>query len=106
MVKAVAAKADPITLLRSFPAIVDAVEGSVVTDIPLTFLPDLISATASLDLDDIETVGITHSYWEAERDYNGKPIPDLGRIRSKVKRVFAGQSDPAAEVTVSPECEV
>ena len=106
MVKAVAAKADPITLLTSFPAIVDAIQGSVVTDIPLTFLPDLLEATAGLDFDDIETVGITHSYWEPKRDYNGKPIPRIGAIRSKVSRVFAGQSDPVAEATVSAECEV
>ncbi|MGI9643126.1 MAG: LCP family protein, partial [Acidimicrobiia bacterium] len=106
MVKAVAAKADPVTVLRSFPAIVDAIEGAVVTDIPLTFVPDLISATAGLDLDDIETVGFTHGYWEAARDHGGHPIPDLGRIRSKVKRVVAGQSDPASELEISTECEV
>jgi len=106
MVKAVAAKADPVTVLRSFPAIVDAIEGAVVTDIPLTFVPDLISATAGLNLDDIETVGFTHSYWESERDHKGHPIPDLGRIRSKVKRVVAGQSDPEAELEISTECEV
>lgn len=106
MVKAVAAKSDPFTLLRSFPAIVNAVEGSVVTDIPLTFVPDLIEATASLDFDDIETVGFTHSYWEPERDYKGHPIPDVGKIRSKVRRVVDGQSTPDAESEVSTECEV
>ncbi|MGI9666228.1 MAG: LCP family protein [Acidimicrobiia bacterium] len=106
MVKAVAAKADPVTILRSFPAIVDAIEGAVVTDMPLTFVPDLITATAGLDFDDIETVGITHSYWETERDYNGKPVPNVDRIRSKVRRVVNGQSDPIGELEVSAECEV
>ena len=106
MVKAVAAKADAVTLLRSFPAIVDAIEGSVVTDIPLTFVPDLISATAGLGLDDIETVGFTHSYWKSKRDSRGHPVPDVGRIRSKVSRVIAVQSDPTAEVEISTECDV
>ena len=106
MVKAVAAKADPITLLRSFPAIVDAIQGAVVTDIPLTFVPDLIEATAKLDPDDIETVGFTHSYWLAERDHNGKPIPDIRDIRAKVRRVFEGQGSADSEFEVSPECEV
>jgi hypothetical protein len=69
-------------------------------------VPDLISATAGLDLNDIETVGFTHSYWESQRDRTGHPIPDVGRIRSKVKRVVAGQSDPAAELEISTECEV
>jgi len=106
MVKAVAAKADAFTLLRSFPAIVDAIQNSVVTDIPLTFVPDLIEATANLDFDDIETVGITHAYWMPDRDYNGKPIPDLGKIRAKVDRVVSGQSSPDSDVEVSGECEV
>jgi polyisoprenyl-teichoic acid--peptidoglycan teichoic acid transferase len=106
MVKAVAAKADAFTLLRRFPAIVDAIEGSVVTDMPLTFVPDLIEATAGLDFDDIETVGITQAYWLPERDLHGKPVPDIDKIRSKVRRVIAGQSSPDDELEVSPECEV
>ena len=105
MVKAVASKADPITILRSFPAIVDAIEGSVVTDIPLTFVPDLITATAGMDLDDIETVGITHAYWRGARDHHGHPVPILDRIRWKVQQVVSGQSDPASDQVVSPECD-
>ena len=106
MVKAVAAKSDPLTLLRGFPAIVDAIQGAVVTDIPLTFVPDLIEATAGLDFDDIETVGFTHSYWQPERDHKGHPIPDVDRIRSKVRRVVDGQSSTDGEIEVSAECEV
>jgi LCP family protein required for cell wall assembly len=106
MVKAVAAKSDPFTLLRAFPAIVDAIQNSVVTDMPLTFVPDLIEAAAALDFNDIETVGITHPYWMPERDYNGKPIPDVDRIRSKVRRVISGQSSSDDTETVSAECEV
>lgn len=106
MVKAVAAKSDPLTLLRSFPSIVDAIKGSVVTDIPLTFVPDLIEATAGMAFDDIETVGFTHSYWEPARDHKGHPIPDMGRIRWKVRNVVEGQSSPDATVEVSTECDV
>ncbi|HSJ71183.1 MAG TPA: LCP family protein [Acidimicrobiia bacterium] len=105
MVKAVAAKSDPLTLLRSFPAIVDAITGSVVTDIPLTFLPDFIEAVSGLDFDDIETVGFTHSYWLDERDHKGHPVPDVDRIQSKVHQVIRGQSDPEAVFEVSTECE-
>jgi LCP family protein required for cell wall assembly len=105
MVKAVAAKSDPLTLLRSFPAIVDAITGSVVTDIPLTFLPDFIEAASDLDFDDIETIGFTHSYWLDERDHKGHPVPDVERIQSKVRQVIRGQSDPDAIFEVSTECE-
>ena len=83
----------------------DAIEGSVVTDIPLTFVPDLITATAGLDLEDIETVGFTHSYWKADRDARGHPVPVLDRIRWKVRQVVGGQSDPESTTTVSSECD-
>ena len=105
MVKALASKADAVTILRGFPAIVDAIEGSVVTDIPLTFVPDLITATAGLRLDDIETVGFTHSYWRSERDDRGHPVPVIDRIRWKVRQVTEGQSDPEAAEPVSSECD-
>jgi LCP family protein required for cell wall assembly len=105
MVKAVAAKADAFTLLRSFPAIVDALDGSVVTDLPVSFVPDLMAATAGLGFEDIETVGLTHSYWLPERDHKGHPVPDVGKIRSKVGRVLAGQSSTDGEFAVSEECE-
>lgn len=105
MVKAVASKATPSRILRHFPAIVDAITGAVVTDIPLTFLPDLLEAAAGLDLADIDTVGFTHGYWLPERDALYHPIPNVDSIRSKVRRVFAGLSDAASEAAVSTECE-
>jgi LCP family protein required for cell wall assembly len=105
MVKAVAAKADAFTLLRSFPAIVNAIDGSVVTDLPVSFVPDLIAAAAGLGFEDIETVGLTHPYWQADRDHKGHPVPDMSRIRSKVKRVLSGQSSSGEDFTVSEECE-
>ncbi len=105
MVKAVAAKSDPLTLLRSFPAIADAITGSVVTDIPLTFVPDFIEAVSDLGFDDIETIGFTHAYWLDERDRKGHPVPDVDRIQTKVRQVIAGQSDPDATFEVSTECE-
>ena len=105
MVKAVAAKSDPMTLLRSFPAIADAITGSVVTDIPLTFLPDFIEAVSGLGFEDIETIGFTHSYWLDERDHKGHPVPDVDRIQTKVRQVIRGQSDPDAVFEVSTECE-
>lgn len=106
MIRGVAAKADPLTVLRSFPAIVDAVENSVVTDIPRSFAAEFIGAAAGLDFDDIQTVGFTHAYWEAERDHLYHPIPDVGRIRSKVQRVFSGQDSGETVEPGDAECDV
>ncbi len=104
MLRAVAAKANPLTLLRRFSAIVRAVEGSVVTDIPLSFAPDLITAMAELDFDDIETVGFVPPYWAPERDYGGRPIPDIELIREKVSRVIRGQSSSTQSGEDATEC--
>ncbi|MEA3510894.1 MAG: LCP family protein, partial [Actinomycetota bacterium] len=88
LLRAVAADADPLTLLRSFPAIADAIESYVVTDVPVAFLPDLVRAAAKLDFSNIATVGFNPPYYAPERDHKYHPIPDIGRIRSKVKRVL------------------
>jgi len=105
MVRAVAAKARPYTLLRKFSAIVDAVEGSVVTNFPLSLAPDLLAAAANLDFDDIETVGFVYGYWEPERDGLGKPVLDLSRVRSKVRSVIAGEGAESSGEPVQSECD-
>lgn len=88
LLRAVAADADPLTLLRSFPAVADAIESYVITDIPVVFLPDLVRAAANLDVSSIATVGFNPPYYAPERDHNYHPIPDVGRIRWKVKNVL------------------
>ncbi|MCL1693462.1 MAG: LCP family protein [Actinomycetia bacterium] len=88
LLRAVAGDADPFTLLRSFPAIADAIESYVVTDVPVTFLPDLVRAAAKLDFAGIATVGFNPPYYAPGRDHKGHPIPDISRIRWKVKKVL------------------
>jgi LCP family protein required for cell wall assembly len=88
LLRAVAGEADPFTLLRSFPAIANAIESYVVTDVPVAFLPDLVRAASKLDFASIATVGFNPPYYAPGRDHKGHPIPDIGRIRWKVKKVL------------------
>ncbi len=104
LLRAVAGEADPFTLLRSFPAIADAIERYVVTDVPVSFLPDLVRAAANLDFSNIATVGFNPPYYAPERDDKSHPIPDLGRIRSKVRRVLENGVAAQSETGVS-ECD-
>jgi len=104
LLRAVAAEADPLTLVRSFPAIADAIERYVVTDVPVSFLPDLVRAAAGLDFSTIATVGFNPPYYAPERDFKYHPIPDLDRIRSKVKRVLAEGVEAQSKTGVS-ECD-
>lgn len=105
MLRGVAAKVDAVTVLRTFPAIVNAIETSVVTDIPRSYAAELISAVASLDFDDIQTVGFTHAYWEEKRDHLRHPIPIVSRIRNKVAKVFSGSDTDEAVEGIESECD-
>jgi anionic cell wall polymer biosynthesis LytR-Cps2A-Psr (LCP) family protein len=105
MLRSLAAEATPATLVSSFSAIADAVRNSATTDIPISFLPELVTFASNLDVDDIETVAFQPTYYAPTRDFLGHPIPDVGRIRSKVKRVLANVADPASSVaTEDAEC--
>ncbi len=104
LLRAVAAEADPWTLLRAFPAIADAIERYVVTDVPVAFLPDLVRAAATLDFGQIATVGFNPPYYAPERDARYHPIPDLDRIRAKVKKVLA-EGVAAQSSTGESECD-
>ena len=88
LLRAVAGEADALTLFRSFPAIATAIESYVVTDIPVAFLPDMVRAAAKLDFSSVATVGFNPPYYAPGRDAKGHPIPEIGRIRWKVKKVL------------------
>jgi LCP family protein required for cell wall assembly len=107
MLRAIAAKSNAITLLRSFGGIVDALDGTLVTDIPISFAPDILSMTANLDFDDIVTVGFNPGYYAHAKDFLGHSIPDIGRIRGKVSRVLSDQEagiEPSGDAVIS-ECD-
>jgi len=86
LLRAVAAEADPFTIVTSYTAIADAVQSSTVTNIPVSFLPDLVEFASKLDFDDIATVGFNPSYYAPT--WNRGPIPDPDRIRWKVQKVL------------------
>lgn len=104
LLRAVAAESDPWTLLRSFPAIASAIESYVATDVPVTFLPDLVGAAAALDFSQIATVGFNPPYYAPQRDHKYHPIPDIKRIRAKVASVIAGGA-AAQSSTGESECD-
>lgn len=91
MLRAVAAKSTPVTLLRGFPGIVDALDGSMVTDLPVSFGGDLLEMTARLDFDDIVTFGFNPGYYAPTTDILDHPVPDPDRIKQKIRSVIADQ---------------
>lgn len=105
LLRAVTAQANTANLIRSFPTLLDLVKESVSTDIPLTFLPDLIRIAGTADFDNVATVGLAPPTYSAGRTPAKYPIPDVDRIRWKVRDVLengvsaqsrTGQSECAA----------
>ena len=91
MLRAVAAKSTPVTLLRGFGGIVDALDGSMVTDLPVSFGPDLLEMTARLDFNDIVTFGFNPGYYAPTSDSLHHPVPDTDRIKQKIRSVIVDQ---------------
>ena len=82
VVHAVVDEADPVTLLRRFDDLVAAVIDSVLTDIPISRLPELIDLLAIVDTQHIVGVSfVPPTYWPAS--------PNRERIRSAVEAAFA-----------------
>lgn len=90
LIRAATDQADPLTLIRSFHTLADVVERSVVTDLPLSLLPDLVDIVGRVDLDRIATVGFVPPTYNNGRAPGGYPIPDVSRIRWKVDQVLEG----------------
>jgi polyisoprenyl-teichoic acid--peptidoglycan teichoic acid transferase len=107
MLRAVASKSTPFTLIRGFGEIVDALEGSLVTDIPSSFAPDLLSMAANLDFNDVATFGFQPGQYAPDWDNFNHPIPDIDRIRTKVASVISEQESgaEASGDAIGTECD-
>ena len=90
LIRAAADQADPLTIARSFHTLADVIERSVVTDIPLILLPDLVDILGSVDMHRIATVGFVPPRYNNGRAPGGYPIPNVTRIRAKVAEVIDG----------------
>ena len=106
LLRSVAAEADPVTMLRSFISIADAIEDSVVTNIPLSFLPDLVEVVAKVDLNQIATVGLVPPHYTDGRTPGRFPIPDVDRMRAKVADVLTNGVEIESGGGAEGECGI
>jgi len=106
VIEAVAEQADPIGMLRRLPDLVPAIQGSVVTDIPVSDIPDFLDLMDRADLETIPSVrfmwrapefeGTPTSYvagWTSDR----YPIPNVELIRRTVATAIALSPEEAIE---------
>lgn len=84
------ASADAPSLLRGFPAIADAVEEHVTTDVPVTRLPSLVQLLLQVDLGPVAGQGF------GPPDFRGPDhVPDVEAIRARTAELFSGEAGDA-----------
>ncbi len=88
LIRAVTTQAGTVQLLTAFPTLLGLMEESVVTDIPLTFLPEFVQIAAAADFDNVATVGFVPPTYNSGRTPGKYPIPNVDRIRWKVRDVL------------------
>lgn len=106
LLKAVAARLGPATVVTRFSAISRAVGSSVRTDIPVALLPSLLRRGSSLDFNDIATVGFVPPFYTPVVDDRGKPTPDLLRIQAIVRWALSAEVDTSFDTGSDSECRI
>jgi LCP family protein required for cell wall assembly len=104
--RALAAEIDGVTVATRFPQIARAVRESAKSNIPLSFLPDLVEYAASLDLNDIATVAFGYPYYAHELNFRNLPIVDPERIRAKVRAALQAVETVAGTADLTESCPV
>lgn len=99
-----AGQADPYTMVRNFPAISKAIKENTTTNLPLTLLPDLIEVVAGLTRSDIITVDLGPHNITTGIDYAGHGMVDVGKMRSVVAQVMAGEGSAHEQAVSAEEC--
>lgn len=105
VIKAAATQADTLTLIRHFPELLELMERYVTTDIPVSFLPELVRITGDIDYDSVATVGLTPPTYRNGSTPGRYPIPHVDRMRAKVRQVIE-EGTPAQSKTGISECDV
>jgi len=94
VLRALAAQADPGTIIRAFPAIAAAVKKNLSTDIPIEALPDFIEILPAIDAERIVSIRFVPSQFTGPRTPDGYNTPDLAVIRAAVETAL---TQPPAE---------
>jgi LCP family protein required for cell wall assembly len=97
VLQAAVAQAEPLQLLRSFPRVAEVIKDSVVTDIPVDRLPDLVELIPRLDPSEVVAVGFVPPSFGLSRDADGFPHPDIAVVRATVETAITLEPEAARE---------
>lgn len=88
LIRAAATQTETLDLIRAYPTLLDLMRDSITTDIPIDALPDLVWAAGQINLDNVATVGFAPPTYNSGRTPRHYPIPDIPKIRWKVRNVL------------------
>jgi len=104
MIRELAAAADPVTLLRSFPRISNAIKTSTTSTIPIELLPSVIDVLTGLGTDDIATLAISSPAFSRGRNYMELPIFNTLRVQAGVAGLLEGVAAGTTLGSAEDEC--
>jgi LCP family protein required for cell wall assembly len=90
LLAAVGEQLEPISLFARLPAILDTVEQSVTTDIPLSKIPYILNLAPSISSDRVVVIGFDRGFRDG-RTENGLARPDVDAIRAAVQTAISGE---------------
>ena len=88
-------QADPQNLIPRLPELIDALEKSVKTDIPLDQIDELLGLASEVDTENIRSYVFSPPLYQREVLTGYWTVPYLDKIRATVKNAFS--ADPADE---------
>jgi LCP family protein required for cell wall assembly len=88
VLEALAESTDAVTLLTAFPRLAEAIKRSMLTDIPIDRLPDLIELVDVVDTEEIVTARFIPERFVSGYSVDRFPIPDQALIRQTVATIF------------------
>jgi LCP family protein required for cell wall assembly len=106
MIRSVVDQADFLSLVRSFPALAEAIRENARTNIPIDLLPDLFRYATRAEAAGITTIAFQPGPYTSGRDYLSRPIPNPSRIRAKVADMLTESNQAVVGgVATDSECE-
>lgn len=97
-IRELAGQIDATTVVRRFEGISRAVSRHTITNIPLRLLPALVEAVGRVDRANIANLSIDFTNSSEYINYRNLGIIDFDMARARMSNVYAGISDPEAEL--------
>ena len=97
VIEAMIEQADPVSLILNFGSLADVIKRTMMTDIPIEALPQLIELLPALDIDNVVSVRFIPPEYHLKYRDDGKPgrIADIDLVHEHVQLVI---SDPERAV--------